>query len=54
MVAIVLVALKSVWLDQRTTVSPVIFWILCFLLLSVNAAYFVARYLKKSGLLHGG
>jgi protein-S-isoprenylcysteine O-methyltransferase Ste14 len=54
MAAIVLVALKSVWLDHRTTVAPGIVWMLCFLLLSVNAAYFVARYLKKSGLLHGG
>ncbi len=54
MAAIILVALKNVWLDAETKVPVGVVWMLGSLLLSVSTAYAVARYCKKSGLLHGG
>lgn len=54
MAAIVLVSLKNAWLDARVGIPPAAVWTLISVFLCVSAAYVVARYFKKSGLLHGG
>lgn len=54
MAAIVLVSLKNARFDTRVRTSEAAVWTLISLFLCVSAAYGVARYCKKSGLLHGG